>query len=95
MLNIIFKVITQSGTQQGKPAAPLILTQKGEIDLRSFEDLREGDAPPVAMAAYYLKGVAPPQVHTIDIYRGVVPFILMQVSIVISILVFPGLYGLD
>jgi TRAP-type mannitol/chloroaromatic compound transport system permease large subunit len=50
--------------------------------------------PPFGFSLFYLKGVAPPQVHTVDIYRGVVPFIIMQVSIVISILVFPDLYGL-
>jgi tripartite ATP-independent transporter DctM subunit len=50
--------------------------------------------PPFGFSLFYLKGVAPPQVRTVDIYRGVVPFILMQVSIVISILVFPELYGL-
>ena len=50
--------------------------------------------PPFGFSLFYLKGVAPPQVRTVDIYRGVVPFILMQASIVVSILVFPGLYGL-
>jgi tripartite ATP-independent transporter DctM subunit len=50
--------------------------------------------PPFGFSLFYLKGVAPPQVRTVDIYRGVVPFIVMQISIVISILVFPDLYGL-
>ena len=50
--------------------------------------------PPFGFSLFYLKGVAPPEVRTVDIYRGVIPFILMQASIVISILVFPGLYGL-
>lgn len=51
--------------------------------------------PPFGFSLFYLKGVAPPAVRTIDIYRGVVPFILMQIAIVISILVMPGLYGFD
>ncbi|MCB1773771.1 MAG: TRAP transporter large permease subunit [Gammaproteobacteria bacterium] len=51
--------------------------------------------PPFGFSLFYLKGVAPPQVSTLDIYRGVLPFILMQVSIVVSILVFPQLFGLD
>ena len=51
--------------------------------------------PPFGFSLFYLKGVAPPEVRTVDIYRGVVPFIIMQVSIVISILAFPGLFGLD
>jgi tripartite ATP-independent transporter DctM subunit len=50
--------------------------------------------PPFGFSLFYLKGVAPPQVHTTDIYRGVIPFIIMQVSIVISLLLFPDLYGL-
>ncbi|WP_428609475.1 TRAP transporter large permease [Sedimenticola sp.] len=50
--------------------------------------------PPFGFSLFYLKGVAPPEVRTIDIYRGVLPFILMQIAIVITILLFPGLYGL-
>jgi TRAP-type mannitol/chloroaromatic compound transport system permease large subunit len=50
--------------------------------------------PPFGFSLFYLKGVAPPSVRTLDIYRGVVPFILMQVAVVISLLVMPGLYGL-
>ncbi len=50
--------------------------------------------PPFGFSLFYLKGVAPPQVRTLDIYKGVVPFILMQVAIVISILLFPEFYGL-
>tara|TARA_B100000519_G_scaffold200436_1_gene213590 strand:+ start:518 stop:1795 length:1278 start_codon:yes stop_codon:yes gene_type:complete len=30
--------------------------------------------PPMAMAAYYLKGVAPPHVQLVDIFKGVLPF---------------------
>ncbi|MCP4409822.1 MAG: TRAP transporter large permease subunit [Gammaproteobacteria bacterium] len=51
--------------------------------------------PPFGFSLFYLKGIAPPEVHTMDIYRGVIPFILMQVSLVISILVFPDLFGLS
>ncbi len=50
--------------------------------------------PPFGFSLFYLKGVAPPEVSTMDIYRGVVPFIIMQVAIVLSILLFPDLYGL-
>jgi len=50
--------------------------------------------PPFGFSLFYLKGVAPPAVRTADIYRGVLPFILMQISIMFSILVFPDLYGL-
>ncbi|MGB5741287.1 MAG: TRAP transporter large permease subunit [Sedimenticolaceae bacterium] len=50
--------------------------------------------PPFGFSLFYLKGVAPPEIRTVDIYRGVLPFILMQVSMVVSILAFPDLYGL-
>nr|VFK10700.1 MAG: TRAP transporter, DctM subunit [Candidatus Kentron sp. LPFa]VFK27067.1 MAG: TRAP transporter, DctM subunit [Candidatus Kentron sp. LPFa] len=50
--------------------------------------------PPFGFSLFYLKGVAPPAVRTVDIYRGVVPFILIQASIVISILLFPAFYRL-
>ena len=51
--------------------------------------------PPFGFSLFYLKGVAPPEVRTVDIYRGVVPFILIQVAVVISLLLFPGWYGLE
>ncbi len=51
--------------------------------------------PPFGFSLFYLKGVAPSEVRTVDIYRGVMPFIAMQVAVVISILVFPKLYGLS
>ncbi|WP_370738160.1 TRAP transporter large permease [Solemya elarraichensis gill symbiont] len=50
--------------------------------------------PPFGFSLFYLKGVAPPGVTTTDIYRGVIPFILIQVTVLVSILIFPGLYGL-
>jgi len=50
--------------------------------------------PPFGFSLFYLKGVAPPEISTVDIYKGVVPFIIMQVAVVLSILLFPDLYGL-
>jgi tripartite ATP-independent transporter DctM subunit len=34
--------------------------------------------PPFGFALFYLRGVAPPEVKTIEMYRGVIPFILLQ-----------------
>ncbi len=51
--------------------------------------------PPFGFSLFYLKGVAPPSVRTVDIYRGVLPFILIQVGVVVSILVYPELYALE
>jgi TRAP-type mannitol/chloroaromatic compound transport system permease large subunit len=50
--------------------------------------------PPFGFSLFYLKGVAPPQVRTVDIYKGVVPFIIIQVLVLGSILLFPAFYGL-
>ena len=44
----------------------------------------------LAMLAY-LRGVAPPNVTTADIYRGVVPFILMQIVALLLVFLYPGL----
>lgn len=50
--------------------------------------------PPFGFSLFYLKGVAPPEVRTVDIYRGVMPYIAIQVLVVISILAVPAFYGL-
>jgi tripartite ATP-independent transporter DctM subunit len=50
--------------------------------------------PPFGFSLFYLKGVAPAGVRTLDIYRGVVPFILLQILVLITVMLFPGLYGL-
>jgi tripartite ATP-independent transporter DctM subunit len=50
--------------------------------------------PPFGFSLFYLKGVAPPGVRTVDIYRGVVPYILIQGVVLISVLLLPAFYGL-
>lgn len=47
--------------------------------------------PPVGMALFYLKGVCPPQVKLIDIYKGVVPFIILQIIGLVIIIIWPQL----
>jgi tripartite ATP-independent transporter DctM subunit len=49
--------------------------------------------PPFGFALFYLKGVAPAGVKTMDIYKGVMPFILIQIIILASIVIFPEFYG--
>ena len=49
--------------------------------------------PPFGFSLFYLKGVAPAGVKTTDIYRGVIPFITLQVLVLASIVLFPGFYG--
>ncbi|WP_088242587.1 TRAP transporter large permease [Calothrix rhizosoleniae] len=47
--------------------------------------------PPFGFALFYLRGVAPPEVTTGDIYRGVMPFILLQLLVLMLIITFPGI----
>ncbi|MBF8287712.1 MAG: C4-dicarboxylate ABC transporter [Candidatus Rokubacteria bacterium] len=49
------------------------------------------NTPPVAMAAFYLKGVAPPHVKLADIYKGALPFVFMVFIAMVLVYVFPGL----
>ena len=45
--------------------------------------------PPFGFALFYLKGVAPEGVKTRDIYRGVVPFLIIQLILLIAVFLFP------
>lgn len=47
--------------------------------------------PPFGFALFYLKGVAPPELKTSDIYKGVIPFIIIQLSVLTMIAIWPGL----
>jgi len=45
--------------------------------------------PPMAMSAYYLKGIAPPQVQLMQIFKGVLPFLFMVFVSMAMIYIFP------
>ncbi|MDJ0797931.1 MAG: TRAP transporter large permease subunit [Calothrix sp. MO_167.B12] len=47
--------------------------------------------PPFGFALFYLRGVSPPEVTTGDIYRGVIPFIILQLLVLALIITFPGI----
>jgi tripartite ATP-independent transporter DctM subunit len=49
------------------------------------------NTPPVAMAAFYLKGVAPPQVKLTDIFSGALPFVFLVFLTMALVYIFPGL----
>jgi len=49
------------------------------------------NTPPVAMAAFYLKGVAPPHVTLADIFKGALPFVFMVFLAMALVYMFPGL----
>jgi len=54
--------------------------------------------PPFGFALFYLRGVAPPEIKTTDIYRGVVPFVGLQLIGLTLTIAFPqivrALFGL-
>ncbi len=47
--------------------------------------------PPFGFALFYLRGVAPPEIKTSDIYRGAIPFIIIQIIAIGLLILFPQL----
>ncbi|HSJ33405.1 MAG TPA: TRAP transporter large permease subunit [Longimicrobiales bacterium] len=47
--------------------------------------------PPFGFALFYLRGIAPPEITTGDLYRSVVPFIIIQLIGLLAIILFPVL----
>ncbi|MBF0446734.1 MAG: TRAP transporter large permease subunit [Magnetococcales bacterium] len=50
--------------------------------------------PPFGFSLFYLKGVAPPEISTTDIYRGVVPFIFLQIGVLAILVLYPEFFGM-
>jgi len=51
--------------------------------------------PPFGFALFYLRGVAPPEITTGDIYRGAIPFIIIQMIGLAAIILWPELVTWD
>jgi len=47
--------------------------------------------PPFGFSLFYLRGVAPASVRTLDVYRGVIPFIIIQVLMLVLLAIWPSL----
>ncbi len=45
--------------------------------------------PPFGFSLFYLKGVTPPEVSTMDIYKGIIPFVIIQVIVLAIICLVP------
>lgn len=50
--------------------------------------------PPFGFSLFYLKGVAPSSIKTTDIYKGVLPFITIQITVLILLLLQPNWFGI-
>ena len=47
--------------------------------------------PPFGFALFYLKGVAPPEIGTAHIYKGIIPFVIIQIIALFLLVLFPGI----
>ncbi|MBP0028581.1 TRAP transporter large permease subunit [Roseofilum sp. Guam] len=47
--------------------------------------------PPFGFALFYLRGVAPPEVRTEEIYQGAIPFIILQLIVMVLLILVPGI----
>lgn len=47
--------------------------------------------PPFGFALFYLRGVAPDSIRTAEIYRGVIPFVAIQIAALVILFLFPGI----
>ena len=47
--------------------------------------------PPMAPAIFYLRGISPPEITLRDMYRGVVPFIVLELIALGLVIAYPGL----
>lgn len=51
--------------------------------------------PPFGFSLFYLKGVVPSTVKTLQIYKGVLPFIIIQIIVLLLIAFFPEIFGIN
>jgi tripartite ATP-independent transporter DctM subunit len=51
--------------------------------------------PPFGFSLFYLKGVAPAGVSTMQIYKGVLPFIAIQIIVLAILAIYPEFFGLN
>ena len=53
--------------------------------------LRTFVSPPFGPACFYIKSVAPPEISIFDIFRGVLPFILLQILAITILVLYPDI----
>ena len=47
--------------------------------------------PPFGFALFYMKGIAPEEVKITSIYRGIIPFVMLQLVGLVAVIIFPQL----
>ncbi len=47
-------------------------------------------SPPVGFSLFYLQSAAPPEISTADIHKGALPFVVLQVIVLLLVMLFPG-----
>ncbi len=83
---IVGPVLLQMEIAPGVPISPVWLGVMMAINLQtSFL------TPPFGFSLFYLRGVAPPSIRTIDIYKGVMPFVGIQLVMLVLLWLFPFL----
>lgn len=83
---LVAPVLLMMEMPNGEPLSPVWLGIMIAINLQtSFL------TPPFGFALFYLRGVAPPSVSTMDIYRGIIPFVAIQIIALVMLWFFPVL----
>ncbi len=83
---IVAPVLLQMEIAPGVPMSPVWLGVMMAVNLQtSFL------TPPFGFSLFYLRGVAPPAIRTIDIYKGVIPFVCIQVFMLVVLWFLPEL----
>lgn len=47
--------------------------------------------PPFGFSLFYFRSVAPPELTTIDIFKGAIPFVIFQILLLLTLSLFPGI----
>ncbi len=83
---IVGPILLQMEVAPGVPMSPIWLGVMMAVNLQtSFL------TPPFGFSLFYLRGVAPPSIRTVEIYRGVIPFVCIQLLMLVVLWFFPTL----
>jgi tripartite ATP-independent transporter DctM subunit len=83
---IVAPILLQMEIAPGEPINPVWLGVMMAINLQtSFL------TPPFGFALFYLRGVAPPEVRTVEIYKGIIPFVVIQLLALVVLWYTPGI----